>query len=342
MMKKIKCFFMTFLDKVKNNYKNIIAFFLPIIIALFLLIPVDYYITIGGGVISIDDSIKVENEKDGKGSFNSAYVSQTKGTIISYLLSFIIDDFEREKIEDIVINNEDIEAYKFREEMMFKSSLSNATKVAYESAGKDIVLSNNSFKVIYVDSYANTDILVGDEIIKVDNILIKDMNKIREIIFNKEVGESINILVRRDDKEIEVSAKIYGDKLEKKIGIALMNDFSYKTTPKIEFDFSGREAGSSGGLIMSLSIYNKLVDKDITKGYKIVGTGTIEYDGSVGEIGGVKYKLMGAVKDKADVFLVPVDNYEEAKRIVDESDYDIKLIKVSSFNDAISKLNQLG
>ena len=29
---------------------------------------------------------------------------------------------------------------------------------------------------------------------------------------------------------------------------------------------------------------------------KIVGTGTIEEDGSVGEIGGVKYKLSGAVK----------------------------------------------
>ena len=65
--------------------------------------------------------------------------------------------------------------------------------------------------------------------------------------------------------------------------------------------------------MLTLAIYNSLVDKDITKGKKVVGTGTIEEDGSVGSIGGVKYKLNGAVRQKADVFLVPAgENYEEA------------------------------
>ena len=53
--------------------------------------------------------------------------------------------------------------------------------------------------------------------------------------------------------------------------------------------------------MLTLAIYNSLVDKDITKGKKVVGTGTIEEDGSVGSIGGVKYKLNGAVRQKADV-----------------------------------------
>ena len=58
---------------------------------------------------------------------------------------------------------------------------------------------------------------------------------------------------------------------------------------------------------------NNLTEEDITKGKKIVGTGTIEEDGSVGSIGGVKYKLNGAVRQKADIFLVPAgENYEEA------------------------------
>ena len=36
---------------------------------------------------------------------------------------------------------------------------------------------------------------------------------------------------------------------------------------------------------------NSLVEEDITHGLKIVGTGTIDYDGNVGSIGGVEYNI---------------------------------------------------
>ena len=337
----IEKIFTTFIDKLKKNYKDIIIFFIPIIIAIVLLTPVDYYITIGGGIISIDESIIVDKESKDIGSFNSAYVSQLKGNIATYLLSFVIDDFEKEKIEDIVINEESIEDYKYREEMMFNSSISNALYVAYSNAGKKIVLKENKLKVMYIDSSANTTLKVKDEIIKFDGVFVKDFSSIKNIISSKKVGDVIDIVVIRDKKEELVNALVYDVGGENKIGVGIINDTVYDVDPNVDFNFSGKEAGSSGGLIMSLSIYNKLVDEDITKGYKIVGTGTIDVDGVVGEIGGVKYKLQGAVKANADVFLVPDANYEEAKNIADEKDYDIKLIKVSSFDDAINKLNQL-
>ena len=55
----------------------------------------------------------------------------------------------------------------------------------------------------------------------------------------------------------------------------------------------------------ALLIYDYLTEEDITKGRTIVGTGTIDENGNVGSIGGVKYKLKGAVKNKAEIFLVP-------------------------------------
>ena len=70
-----------------------------------------------------------------------------------------------------------------------------------------------------------------------------------------------------------------------------------------------------------MEIYNQITDNDITNGLKIMGTGTISKDGKVGEIGGVKYKLLGAVKNKADVFICPKENYEEAKKVRDERNY---------------------
>ena len=93
--------------------------------------------------------------------------------------------------------------------------------------------------------------------------------------------------------------------------------------------------------MMSLTIYNKLVKEDITKGKKIVGTGTIDVDGNVGEIGGVKYKLIGAVKKKAEVFICPKENYEEALSVAKEKNYDIKIIEVSTFDEALEALKNI-
>ena len=61
------------------------------------------------------------------------------------------------------------------------------------------------------------------------------------------------------------------------------------------------------------------------------------------KIDGVKYKVMGAVKDKADIFLVPAgSNYKEAIKTKKEKKYKIKIIKVKTLDEAISKLKKNG
>ena len=112
---------------------------------------------------------------------------------------------------------------------------------------------------------------------------------------------------------------------------------------KIKIKFKNSESGASGGLMMSLSIYDSFIKEDLTKGLKIAGTGTIDQDGNVGKIDGVKYKVMGAVKDKADIFLVPAgSNYKEAIKTKKEKKYKIKIIKVKTLDEAISKLKKNG
>ena len=109
------------------------------------------------------------------------------------------------------------------------------------------------------------------------------------------------------------------------IGIIITEKQKIKTDPKIKIKFKNSESGASGGLMMSLSIYDSLIKEDLTKGLKIAGTGTIDQDGNVGKIDGVKYKVMGAVKDKADIFLVPAgSNYKEAIKTKKEKKYKIK------------------
>lgn len=90
----------------------------------------------------------------------------------------------------------------------------------------------------------------------------------------------------------------------------------------------------------TLYIYNSLIDEDLTKGKIVAGTGSIDINGNIGEIGGVKYKLIGAVKEKADIFFVPYENYEEAIRVKKENNYDIDIILVNKLEDAVNYLKK--
>ena len=93
--------------------------------------------------------------------------------------------------------------------------------------------------------------------------------------------------------------------------------------------------------MIALTIYSNLNKIDLTNGKKIAGTGTIDIDGNVGEISGVKYKLMGAVKEKADIFLVPKgNNYKEAKKIKKEKGYTIDIVPIETFEEALKYLKK--
>lgn len=91
--------------------------------------------------------------------------------------------------------------------------------------------------------------------------------------------------------------------------------------------------------MLSLAIYNAITDEDITHGKTIVGTGTITVDGIVGPIDGVKYKILGAVKSDADMFLCPEENYEEALEVKEKFDLDILIHSVKTFDEALAYLN---
>ena len=57
--------------------------------------------------------------------------------------------------------------------------------------------------------------------------------------------------------------------------------------------------------MLTLTIYNAISGEDLIKGRNIAGTGTINLDGTVGEIDGVKYKIMGANNSNMDIVFVP-------------------------------------
>jgi PDZ domain-containing protein len=81
-----------------------------------------------------------------------------------------------------------------------------------------------------------------------------------------------------------------------------------------------------------------LSDEDMTKGRRIAGTGTINPDGAVGAIGGVRQKVFGAMAAGAEAVLVPAGNYDDA---VEAADGRIDVVRVETIDDALEYLAAL-
>lgn len=130
-------------NKVKSFIKENGLFLLSlfIIIAIFN-IHLPYYIDMPGGTISINDRINCSSCNDINGSLNMLYVSEYEATIPTYLLSFIMPNWDLEKIETQQFNNESPEEIYNRNRLMLNNSIDTALYVAYTKADKKIETKN--------------------------------------------------------------------------------------------------------------------------------------------------------------------------------------------------------
>src|SRR5581483_3076575 len=129
------------------------------------------------------------------------------------------------------------------------------------------------------------------------------------------------------------------------IGILMTLPFKFPVKVHISTNDVG---GPSAGLAFALAIYQELTKQDLTRGNRVAVTGTISFTQvkvgkkvitrePVGAIGGAKQKAVAAQAAGARYFLVPVDNYDEAK----SAGTNLIIRKVSTLQDAIRILKSL-
>ena len=141
--------------------------------------------------------------------------------------------------------------------------------------------------------------------------------------------------VLREDRrtEVELGTQAAPDDPERAVfGIIVVQAADFRFPLDIEID-AGDIGGPSAGLAFALDVVDE-VGEDIDRGRRIAVTGTLDLDGTVGQIGGIKQKTIGARQAGADLFLVPDENAAEARRHADG----LPIVAVSSFREALSHL----
>lgn len=320
---------------IKENYKIIL---LMILIILFFNIKLPYYILAPGGTINITNRVVMEDyKKEENGSINMLYVSEYDGTPASLLMAKI-KNYDIESNKERQISNETIKEINKRNKIMRDNSLDIATMVAYTEAGKKINIKNR--KNVVVATTIDNGLEIGDEIITVDNVKCEEVADIKKQINRKEENDIITFKILRENKEKEIKSKVLLEGTNKIVGAVIITEYDYEINPQIDIKFKNSESGASGGLMLALTIYNAITEDDIIKGRTIAGTGTISLDGTVGEIDGIKYKIMGAAKNKVDIVFVPSANYEEAIMTKNKYKYNLEIVRVDTFKEAIEYLKK--
>jgi Lon-like protease len=215
-----------------------------------------------------------------------------------------------------------------------------AAAVALRKLGYRVIVHENGALVVSIFSGlpAEGNVQPGDVIVAVDGKPVRSTADLQTLMSTRRPGEFLTLTLRDDTGERRVrlrSAANPDDAKRAIIGVLVEPAAQIDLPFKVRID-TGNIGGPSAGLAFALDVMEKL-GRDVDHGHRVAATGEIGLDGSVGPIGGIKQKTIGAREAGVDVFLVPVDDFAEAQR----NAKGLRVIAVKSFDDALHALKTL-
>jgi PDZ domain-containing protein len=179
-----------------------------------------------------------------------------------------------------------------------------------------VVISYSGVRILGVasDGPSNRILQNGDLIALVDGAAVKRPPDLVRAIHRHKVGQTVRLRVQRGTKTFDTQVKTIGrpqNKQDPIIGVIVDSVPQVKLPLPISIDAEGI-GGPSAGFMFALGIVDLLGDHDLTKGRIIAGTGTVDFDGTVGAVGGVRQKIEGARRAHAVLFLAPTDELRDA------------------------------
>ncbi|MEX0834721.1 MAG: PDZ domain-containing protein [Nitriliruptor sp.] len=230
--------------------------------------------------------------------------------------------------------------------LLMEDSQMTAALAALSVAGYDVDGAATGAAVAAIESDAVTDALtVGDVITGVDGTEVRDAASLVDQVVASSPGDEATLQVRAEDGTTRSVDVTYGrnpaDRTRAYIGVLLRTELDLPVDISID---AGVIGGPSAGLMFALGVLDLLGDEDLTGGAIVAGTGTIDVDGRVGPVGGVRQKLVGAtdrggVSEPAAVFLVPRANLAEARRA--PVGRDLLLVPIDDLSGALAALDAL-
>ena len=292
----------------------------------------------------------IENEEVPKGGFYSSYVTtipKPSRLVHWFTITFLNGESVELSKSDEKVSIFELNAYS-RETK--KHSIIRSIILAYTLADRPIDYVQDGVTVAFRDPeypIYQSNIRIGSRITNINGIAIASRSELTAQL--QKMTDCTAIELTYIQKDEEKTTTVAGQSAHEGFTLGIIafdHDLIRSTTPKI-ISINDSGYGGSAGLLQTLMIYNKLVDEDITRGLKISGTGGIDIHGNVTAIGGIRQKVLGAIKDDVDIYFAPNLNtaegnlYDIAVAVRDEKNSNMVIVPVNHIQDAIDYLRSL-
>lgn len=177
---------------------------------------------------------------------------------------------------------------------------------------------------------------IGDVIVAVDGEPVFSVAELRSALAEHGTETPAALEVVRGDETVEVEVTPIERAGQTIVGIGVRMRYEFPIDVEIRLDDVG---GPSAGMMFALGIIDKLTPGAMTGGEVVAGTGTIDSDGAVGGIGGIRQKLWGADDSGAEWFLAPEANCGEVVGNVPDG---LEVFAVSTLEEAREIVETVG
>ena len=306
-----------------------------------------YYASSPGQVIDVADFVTVDGTDTyfASGDLFFLTVSSREVTAFEYVEAFFDGEVDLRPREQVRPSGQTTEQRRRRGLDQQEEAKRRAIFVALSRLGFDAVLSGEGALVVQVIEGAPAEGMldVTDVIVGVNGRPVGLVGDLIDAIAATAPGDSASLAVERlaeDDSieliEVKLTLAEHPDEDGRGfIGVGL-ETFNVTSEFEVEVGIDSQNIGGpSSGMMYTLGIMNLLTEDDLTKGHRVAGTGTIQVDGTVGPIGGVRQKVYAARTVGAEYVLVPNQNYEDALEATGD---EVEIVAVGTLDDALEFL----
>lgn len=309
--------------------------------------PTPYMINQPGTAEEVGPMVTIPSgDKDTEGEFLLTTVS------VSYANLWMLATSKLNSHAEVVRKEEgrNDEEYLTQQHYYMSNSQSSAMMAAYKKAGVKYAVIPEYVFIIGLSKTIQPkgDYHPGDVIREVNGVKITRFEELSDLIRGKQPGDHLSLELERNGKVIDQTVELVeisdaegSPKAGLGVAVGEMRKVKPESEDKVVTFADTRIGGPSAGLMFTLEIYNQLTEGDLTKGYRVAGTGTISEDGKVGPIGGVEFKIVASDREGAEIFFVPEENYKDAKAKADKIGSSIRLVPVKHVDDALEYLHRM-
>jgi Lon-like protease len=331
-------------DIAHNEWKNrrgipwsgISTFTLSIALLAGLFWPTPYMVTYPGLTVNMSRYATPEGGSQ-KGSIEGILVFERPAFPADWVYAWVFPHYSFERREKLGMS---LGAYDSLVRDMKADANAVGSAVAFQKLGIGKGATTHGAKVIQIQSGSTVEgqWRAGDVIVEMNGKPISSTQDLTNLMKAIHPGDEVAVIIQRAGNKVatKIKTKARADNPSQAVfGIQVEDDLQLDIPRKVSFrTYIAHEGGPSHGAALALSLVDQLTPGGITNGIKVAVTGTINADGTVGQIGGIEQKAYTIERSGADVFFVPAGQEADARK----GAKNLNIIPVQKLQDMIDWL----